>query len=245
MTYEAASMLVLDVRKEFIEDGKTFKDLLHRPIENIFKELGATNPEEVYLDRVKPDRRELDKIIMADMLGLTEEEQLEVYKAVIDLVKSRIDKAKSVKKKGKIKEGVDIEHVSRVIMDKIGKGTYRKFYEEKVLSRKELKEVKLFSPAKKPFISIGLFGCEIVAGKERIQCVNEEEARYLKVWLDAGLTEEVKAPTDEKYLKHILPELEELHTNISRIISEHLESITSQKLCNQIIHHLQKKLFGG
>ena len=138
----------------------------------------------------------------------------------------------------------DIEQLSRVIIDKIGKETYRKFYEEKVLSCKELKEVKLFSPAKKPVISIGLFGCEIVAGKERIQCVNEEEARYLKVWLDAGLTEEVKAPTDEKYLKRILPELEELHTNISRIISKHLESITSQKLRNQIIHHLQRKLFG-
>ncbi len=243
MTYEAASMFVLDVRKEFIEDGKTFKDLLHRPIENIFKELGATNPEEVYLDRVKPDRRALDKIIMGDILGLSEEEQLEVYKAVVDLVKSRIDKAKSVKKKGKTKEGVDIEQVSRVIMDKIGKETYRKFYEEKVLSCKELKKVKLFSPAKRPVINVDLFGCEIVAGKERIQCINEEEARYLKVWLDAGLTEEVKTPTDEKYLKRILPELEELHANISRIISEHLESITSQKLRNQIIHHLQRKLF--
>ena len=142
-----------------------------------------------------------------------------------------------------IKEGVDIEQVSRIIINKIGKETYRKFYEEKVLSRKEFKEVKLFSPAKKPVISIGLFGCEIVAGKQRIQCANEEEARYLKVWLDAGLTEEVKTPTDEKYLKRILPGLEELHTNISRIISEQLESITSQKLRNQIIHHLQRKLF--
>ena len=181
---------------------------------------------------------------MGDILGLTGDEQLEVYKAVIDLVKSRIDKAKSVKKKSSIKEGVDIELLSGTILDRLGKETYRKFYEEKVLSRKELKDVKLFSPAKKPVISIGLFGCEIVAGKERIQCVNEEEARYLKVWLDAGLTEEVKVPTDEKYLKRILPELEELYTNISRIISEQLESITSQKLRNQIIHYLQRKLFG-
>ena len=156
MTYEAASMLVLDVRKGFIEDGKIFKDLLQRPIENIFKELGATNPAEVYLDKVKPDRRELDKIIMGNILGLTDEDQLEVYRAVVDLVKSRIDKAKSVKKKGKIKEGVDIEQLSRVIIDKIGKVTYRKFYEEKVLSRKELKDVKLFSPATKPVINIGL-----------------------------------------------------------------------------------------
>ena len=226
-----------------IKIRKGFKALYNRSVKHTLEEVGATSSGEVVLDKVKPDRRALDKIIMGDILGLTDEDQLEVYRTVVDLVKSRIDKAKSVRKKGKFKEGVDIEQVSRVVMDKIGKETYRKFYEEKVLSRKELKVVKLFSSAKKPVISIGLFGCEIVARKERIQCVNEEEARYLKVWLDAGLTEEVKTPTDEKYLKRILPELEELHANISRIISEHLESITSQKLRNQIIHHLQKKLF--
>jgi hypothetical protein len=82
-----------------------------------------------------------------------------------------------------------------------------------------------------------------VAGKDFIQCSNEEEARYLKVWLDAGLSEKVKVPTDEKYLKRILPELEKLQARISRIISEHIESITSQKLQNQIMHHLQRKLF--
>lgn len=245
--YEIKELFILDERsiKNILNQvKKAGKKLCERPIGSVFSELGSSTPEEVLLQDVKTDRRKLDEIIMGEILGLTENEQLEVYKAVIDLVKSRIDKAKSVKKKGKIKEGVDIEQVSRVIIDKIGKETYRKFYEEKVLSRKELKDVKLFSPAKKPVITIGLFGCEIVAGKERIQCANEEEARYLKVWLDAGLTEEVKVPTDEKYLKRILPKLEELHTNISSIISEHLESITSQKLRNQIIHHLQRKLFG-
>jgi len=216
---------------KFLEQNPTMK------IESIFNEVG-TSTEEISLEKIRPDRRALDRIIMGDILGLTDEDQL------VDLVKSRIDKAKSVKKKGKVKEGVDIEQVSRVIMDKIGKETYRKFYEEKVLSCKELKDVKLFSPVKEPVINKSLFGWEILSGKERIQCVNEEEARYLKVWLGAGLKEEVKAPTDEKYLKRILPELEELHTNISRIISEQLESITSQKLRNQIIHHLQRKLFG-
>ena len=52
----------------------------------IFIELGASSPQEVSLDKVKKDLRELDKIIMGEFLGLTEEEQLEVYKAVLDLV---------------------------------------------------------------------------------------------------------------------------------------------------------------
>jgi len=51
-------------------------------------------PEEVSFDRIMPDRRELDKIVF-EALGLTEEEQLEVYRAVLELVKNRLLKAKS------------------------------------------------------------------------------------------------------------------------------------------------------
>jgi hypothetical protein len=41
-----------------------------------------------------PNRRELDKIIF-EVLSLTEEEQLEVYRAVLELVKNRLIKTKS------------------------------------------------------------------------------------------------------------------------------------------------------
>ena len=41
-----------------------------------------------------PDRRELDRIIF-EALGLTEEEQLEVYRAVVELVKERLVKART------------------------------------------------------------------------------------------------------------------------------------------------------
>jgi hypothetical protein len=41
-----------------------------------------------------PGRRELDKFVF-DALGLTEDEQLQVYRAVLELVKNRLLKAKS------------------------------------------------------------------------------------------------------------------------------------------------------
>ncbi|HMS41515.1 MAG TPA: hypothetical protein PKE69_14885 [Pyrinomonadaceae bacterium] len=47
---------------------------------------------------------ELDKIVLRDILGLSEKEHLEVYQAVVDLVKSRLEKAKSVGKKSKKNE---------------------------------------------------------------------------------------------------------------------------------------------
>ncbi len=77
--------------------------------QSVFDEIGSVSADKVALSKVKPDRRELDKIIMGDILGLTDDEQLEVYRAIIDLVKSRIEKARSFGKKSKYVEGYDVE----------------------------------------------------------------------------------------------------------------------------------------
>ena len=90
-------------------------------VEPIFSELGASSPEIVSLDKVKPDRRELDEIIMGDILGLTDGEQLEVYRAVVDSVKSRIEKAKSFGKNTKTKEGIDMNALKSAVIERIKK----------------------------------------------------------------------------------------------------------------------------
>ncbi|MEO0009758.1 MAG: hypothetical protein ABIK51_04460, partial [candidate division WOR-3 bacterium] len=63
-------------------------------------------------------RRELDKIIMGDILGLTEEEQLEVYRAVVDLVRARLEKAKGVKK-GRRKQVLDIQALKAAVIKEL------------------------------------------------------------------------------------------------------------------------------
>lgn len=42
-----------------------------------------------------PERWALDEVVF-DVLGLTDAERLEVYRAVVDLVKNRLTKARSV-----------------------------------------------------------------------------------------------------------------------------------------------------
>ena len=74
------------------------------------------------LEKVKPDRRELDKIIMGEIFGLTDEEQLEVYQSIIDLVKSRIQKAQTFNTKKKTKVQYQIEDVKNNIVTKIRDG---------------------------------------------------------------------------------------------------------------------------
>ncbi|PIU67445.1 MAG: hypothetical protein COS84_04655 [Armatimonadetes bacterium CG07_land_8_20_14_0_80_40_9] len=116
---EIVPMPVVDPK--IISDGKTkaVKTLLSGKIKSIFEELGANSPQEVSLGKIKPDRRELDKIIMGEILGLSDEEQLEVYRAVVDLVKSRIEKAKSFGKKKKTKEGIDLDALKNAIVKRL------------------------------------------------------------------------------------------------------------------------------
>ncbi|MGC8787603.1 MAG: Eco57I restriction-modification methylase domain-containing protein, partial [Anaerolineae bacterium] len=81
---------------------------MKRQIKNLFEELGLPkpnrdysniDPNDVALNKVLPDRRALDQVVF-EALGLTEEEQLEVYRAVVDLVKMRLSKARSVQRRG-------------------------------------------------------------------------------------------------------------------------------------------------
>jgi len=112
-------LLILDPAifspQESVKILSAFHRLCQRPVRSIFEELGfalcrqrrCQHPEHPYehvrpdtltLEQVKqasPDRFELDAVVF-DVLGLTEEERLEVYRAVAELVKDRLVKARSV-----------------------------------------------------------------------------------------------------------------------------------------------------
>ena len=92
-----------------------FNCLAPSEVRSIFEELGFplcrerkcphpehpyehVRPEVLTLEQVRqasPDRFELDRVVF-DVLGLTDEERLEVYRAVAQLVKDRLVKARSV-----------------------------------------------------------------------------------------------------------------------------------------------------
>ncbi len=214
-----------DIKSELIDS------FFSRKMGEVFEELGASSPEEFSLDKVKSDRRELDRIIMGEILGLTEEEQIEVYKAVVDLVKSRIEKARSVKKQKKNKEGIDIMVLVKTIKDKIGEENFGKFYKENVLGYKSLSTIKLPKVSGKIKVKKDVFGNYRVyySSKDYIPCNSENEARYLKLFLDLGL-EEVKIPKNEDYLENILPQLEELKREAQEIIESYLEGVANNKI---------------
>jgi hypothetical protein len=238
---EIAPMPVFNIRNVPYVDRKRLIDRFGQTkrysTKSIFEEIGANSSNEISLDKVKPDRRELDKIIMGEILGLTDEEQLEVYRSVIDLVRSRIEKAKSFGKRKKTKEGINIDLLTKTVMDKIGDETLGKFYKENVLSRKLLYTKRLLKLSEPVRVEQELFGWRLYSGKKYIKCSSEPEARYLKVWLETGL-EKVKIPKDENYLISIVPELEKTKERVDEIVEDYLSSILDTKIRDKISHQV-------
>jgi len=201
-----------------------------RNINSIFDELGYSNEKSISLENIKPDRRELDKIIMGDILGLTEEEQLEVYKAVVDLVKSRIEKAKSVKKQKKIKEGIDVEAFVENVMDKIGETNIGNYYSDNILPLENLKTLPLPKATQVPEVVEDFFGWKLIYGKNKyIECVFEAEARYLKIFTDTSL-DEIKIPSEQEQLKKAVKELQPIKEANEKVINEYVGSIVNKKM---------------
>jgi hypothetical protein len=227
-------VITLPIQREL--EG-AFEKIKVRETGTIFSELGAPSPEEVSLNKVKSDRRELDKIVMGEILGLTDEEQLEVYRAVVDLVKSRIERAKSFGRRKKLREGIDVDALVKIVMDKIGNETIGKFYREKILSQESLSTRMLPKASGKIKIEQDLFGWKLSQDKKYLECHSLEEARYLKVFLEAGVGE-VKIPQEDEYLEAVVPELEGLKAKIDEIINSYLESIINPKVKARIEHQL-------
>jgi hypothetical protein len=107
--------------------------------------------------------------------------------------------------------------------------TLGEFYREKILTHKPLVTKKLPENSDTINIERDLFGWKLYSGKTFIECRSEDEARYLKIFLEAGLAK-VRVPKNDNYLKTILPELETLKSKIDRIINSYAESILDAKI---------------
>jgi len=206
---------------------------LDRPLLPVFDEIGARTLQEVSLDKVKPDRRELDKIVMGEILGLSDEEQLEVYRAVVDLVGSRLRKAKSVQKVKKTKGGINLDLMVETVMKKIGAPTLGSFYKRRVLSKKNLQKIDLPEKFEPLEIKKTLWGFRLVSGKNSLDCASKEEAEYLKIFVEAGW-ESVKASKDLEIIKKLLPTLKKISQKVKESLEYYADGIIDERLTNQI-----------
>jgi type I restriction-modification system DNA methylase subunit len=87
------SNISFELKNKIIASTATFRK---RQLLSIFKEIHVDTPTKVSSKNIMQDRIELDRIIMEEILGLTSKEILEVYKAIINIVKRRITKSEEI-----------------------------------------------------------------------------------------------------------------------------------------------------
>lgn len=239
--------LTLDesVREKMI---RAFDELCKREILTIFEEIGARSPEEVSLEKVRPDRRELDKIIMGEILGLSDEEQLEVYRAVVDLVKSRMERAESVKSKKKesrekeLEAMVDlyVQEFSRMHDDLVKR--FKSFPDAYLGKDVKTRIIKVPATSKAVACSNLIEGYYVDYGSGKVKCRSANEAKYVALAILAGKTN-ISIPEDNPTLASIVAKQEEVVRELASKIDEFLElNVADKKLRERIKPLLLRKL---
>jgi type I restriction-modification system DNA methylase subunit len=217
---------------------RLLEKLSARKIESVFGELGASSPENVSLDSVKNDRRKLDKLVMGDILGLCDEDQLEVYRSLVDLVKSRIEKAKSVRKQKKI-GGIDIDSLAESILDEVGE-RLKPFPENFV--DESAKRKRIVMPEGTAEAGSDLFGDYVRVGSEEIRCRSIEEARFIQYAVMNG-RRVFDMPLDKQILHNAVKRYGKILGDVKRTISKFAEgSVSGVKLRKRIKTELWRKV---
>jgi len=122
--------------------------------------------------------------------------------------------------------------------------TLGEFYREKILGLKKqhLEERELPNVGRNLKIELDLFRWKLYYSDSKyLTCRSEAEARYLKVFLDAGLTQ-ILVPKDDDYLEAILPELERLKKRIEEIINHYIEGILDSSIRMQVRHRVYAEI---
>ena len=223
-----------------------FEELAKTEALSIFEEIGS-NPTTVRLDAISKPKRTLDKIIMGKILRLSDSEQLDVYKSLVDLVRKRLDKAKSFDKNARVKEGLDVEALADLIVSRVnGSDTIGAIneclltlYPKVSISRK----VELpIGPA--PEIRKGLFGWELFSPKVAIACGSENEALYLKLLAEVGFTT-VRIPKSLSEVDSLLAKLQAAKRVVDNVLDFYVDTVNDHRSKIRIRHKVYQALFAS
>lgn len=244
MTYEAAAMYVVDPRQVkrplAAALAKAVTDLGNDEVEAAFEEFAVANIEGDSLEKVKTKRRMLDKLIMGDILGLADGEQLEVYKAVIDLVKTRLDRAKSLKRGKKTEEGLDLDLLAQNVLSRLGEDSLATFYKDRIATV-TCYTLDLPKRAEPIEIENSLLGWRLKVGKKTVDCSSEAQARYLRVFAEMSW-DHARVPQNDGYLSSIIDRWEELYEKTQALLEEYTSSILQRKTRDRLVHAVWAKI---
>lgn len=223
--------------------SEVLNKLSRRDISSIFEEVGANDVKEVALNKVKPERRELDELFF-EIFNLIEEEKLEVYRAIVDLVKARIERAKTVKKK-KRGRGVDLENLANNIANRLS-NQIKKFPGSYLRDYQGLWSGEVKVPKGKVVIGSDINGFYVqVGGEEIYRSWNSAEAKFVYYAALTG-SSSIKLPMDkqviEKTVKAFEADYERLKGEVNDLL---LTLVPDAKIRKSVEDKLWKMIFAG
>jgi type I restriction enzyme M protein len=191
--YELSSFKVIDFRKipASIRNKikKAFNAISKREILPIFQEIHAK------------DRQELDSIFF-DILGLAKEERQQVYDAVCELVRNRLEKAKTFGKnnKNQKEEFNSTSYADHILEEIFLTEEKREFPKDFVDPSWETFAIQL--PKTEPTAKLTIeefFGkASLRIDGETVDCGTTPKANFVELAIEKGIKDKVAVPADDK-----------------------------------------------
>jgi type I restriction-modification system DNA methylase subunit len=197
--YEVANLPVINPRllaNDLLKEMESLCEKIRNyKVTDIFKEIGSS-PSEINLKSINQYRKMIDTIVLMKILGLSETELLDLYKAIIDLLKARVERAKTVVRKKK-KKDVDVEALANGIVRRLNTKV-GKFPSDYLTNYKGLWSNEIKIPTGQPILGSDLNGFYVrVRGEEIYRGWNQEEAKFIYFAALTGASS-VKLPLDKQ-----------------------------------------------
>ncbi len=225
-----------DIRKMQIIAPELFKESILSRLEDLLKRSVGTVEEE----SVAQDRRKIDDYVLGSILGLSPQEQEEIRESVKDLVKTRLQKAQSLKKSKKTRNGLDLDLMTQNILARMGENNLATFFKAQITTV-PCSTLELPKCAQPIEVENSLLGWRLKMGKKAIDCSSEAQARYLRVFAEM-CWDQAPVPKDNSYLSSILSQWENLFENTKVVLEEHTTSILQRNTRELLVQTVWRKL---
>ncbi|MGB8657596.1 MAG: N-6 DNA methylase [Candidatus Zixiibacteriota bacterium] len=207
--------------------------LARRPILSIFEEIK------------QEDRQELDNVFF-DIMGLTEDERQQVYDAVCELVRIRLEKAKTFGKnnKNKKEEFNPTSYADHILEEVFLTENKKEFPEDFTDPSWETFDIRL--PKTEPRASLIIeefFGkASLRIDGETIDCQTTPKASFVELAIQKGIREKVSVPADDKNCIAAVKSYRDYRKAIKSQITETIKMFNlTKKQTNAVLSELENR----
>ena len=229
-----------DIRKLRVLNPKLVKISLLPKLKSMMGRQVGTVEDEIRAD----DRIQIDRYIMGEILGISEAEQDEIRKSVVELVKTRHQRAGSIKNGKKTRNGIDLDQLAFDAMHRPEIAEFLEFMKNYMaMDHPKIQDLPLYKGPAIPENT--LLGWRVKSGSSILECSSEVEARYYRIFIEMRM-DAAPVPTKEILNSVSLRNMESLFSKIDSVLTEINSSILQRRIRDRFIRifwaHLREEI---